>query len=251
MDQGLATDTGLLLKDDETQRDEKVKENLDIQIVTATEENFTEADIIKLMREFCVETFDPIGGSTVEARNQIRKTLKNTDDKTLMNNIEETLEPTPVGFFIKSLQRNVQKMNKLVKEGNVQLALCNGKVIGAIAARIGGKMADGRAVYEFTQAIVLPEFRKRNIYTQIKDTLIIKLRSKNVNCGFISSTENPSVIKYCQEHNWAEKTLDECLSIILARPDLDEVYIRYLKEWVEKHKLRSEWKVFINDPLNE
>jgi GNAT superfamily N-acetyltransferase len=227
-----------------------------ITAVPATAENFTDEHIIKLMRQFCTDTFNPAGRIEEATRSKIAQSLIQTSDAELMDGglaISPDLEGDEEAHFrafSQDIQRNVAKMRRIADQGNVELAMEGSEIVGAIAVRIGGKMPDNRNVYEFTEAVVLPGHRGRGIYTQLKKSLTARLRTKYPNTPFMSVTEKPAIIRYCDNEGWEDVGMDFCEEVVLRRDELKSGPARAgTQEWFADKKAKDNWEGWVDDPL--
>lgn len=228
-----------------------------ISTVQATAENFSESEIVKLMKQFRIDTFNPMGEFNEGTRAKIRSCLEKTSDEVLLKDglrpADEDVDENEHRLFrefTEDFQRDVGNMKRLVAEGNVEIIVEGKEVIAAIAVRNLGKLEDKRDVYEFTKAVVMPRCRGRGLFAVLKESLTKRMRKANPSVPLASVTEKPAIKKYCESHGWQERDLDFFADIMCRRSDFDSVSKAYIRQWYDDKKAKPGWKGFIDDPLD-
>lgn len=223
----------------------------------ATTQNCPETEVVKLMKQFCLDTFDPIGDFSAEMKAKMRRALLNTDDQTLLatglQSVDEYADTDERHFFEEftaNLNRNIKKMTRLISEGNVDIIREGDSVVAAVAVRNMGKLEDSREVYEFTEVIVLPSHRGRGLFTQLKESLTNRMRSQNPDVPLATVTEQEPVKRYCQSHGWKQKDLDFFADIMCREPSWSPSMRQEIRRWFGDKKTKPSWAGFIDDPLD-
>jgi hypothetical protein len=110
----------------------------------------------------------------------------------------------------KVLERDKAEMFELVKDPNSIVAKENGKIV-AVGQIVKVRCPDfqGKPIYMFGKMTVLPEHRKRKIFSHMTDLLVKKGEDLYPNAIFSVCTRNPVVKKEFASHGYEEVSLGE------------------------------------------
>jgi ribosomal protein S18 acetylase RimI-like enzyme len=130
---------------------------------------------------------------------------------------------------------------KLVDQSRFAVGLVRGRLVAVIGYKLGGKMADGREVFELTKASTLPEYRNLGLNGRLWDAIIERVAERHGTAPVISFTRNPSIIRRCRILGWRPLILEE-YGEILGRIGRQGPPEESMEEF------RRHWRAFLYDP---
>lgn len=182
---------------------------LDVGIAQPGE--LSDEEIRALVKSLIDATYDPLDVSAEEMRTEIKDGVRHMRKRLqavlperirhLFGKAGEAVERLIYpGYTRKEFQEGyTRRLQQYLAEGRLMVGRTNGEVAGAIAFGKWGKY-EGREVHETTKGTILPRYRNRGYYTQLKGAAMEHLLREHPGCPVMTVTKNPAIIGHMRKH---------------------------------------------------
>lgn len=171
------------------------------------------------------------------------ETIMKAKTPKLIERLLKRLKP-PSPFFGWTRQEDFDwswnEAQELLKRNSFALATLDGKIAAIAAYKLGGRLADGRDVYELTKFITHPAYRGRGVYHALRPKIVEWINQRHPGAALMTFTKNGTVIKHCEALGWRS----------ISKNSYSEITRRVGRSGISAELMDSlrHWRAFLYEP---